>query len=171
VVSGVPASADTARRAAEAVVDPEMPMLTLADLGVLRAVEVDGDRVVVTITPTYTGCPATATIRADLVLALTGAGVDQVEVRTSLSPAWSTDWITERGRQALADHGIAPPAAGHGGSTGGPVDLLLRPGPTPACPQCGSPDTREVSRYGASPCTSMHVCRSCGEPFDKVKEL
>jgi ring-1,2-phenylacetyl-CoA epoxidase subunit PaaD len=166
----VTTAVEQARRAAEAVADPEMPMLTLADLGVLRGVEVAGDRAVVTITPTYTGCPAMATIRADLVLALTAAGFAEVDVRTSLSPAWSTDWITERGRRALAAHGIAPPAAAGPAHGAGPVDLLLQPS-VPACPRCGSPATRELSRFGATPCTSLHVCRSCAEPFDKVKEL
>ncbi len=152
-----------AREVVAAVVDPELPMVTLADLGVLRGVELEGDRVVVTLTPTYVGCPATATMRADVRVALARAGFEDVEVRTVLAPAWSTDWITERGRQALAGHGIVPP---------GPVPLTLttRPEP-PLCPQCASPETREVSRFGASPCTSFHVCSACGEPFDKVKEL
>jgi ring-1,2-phenylacetyl-CoA epoxidase subunit PaaD len=159
---------ERARGVAGAVRDPELPMLTLADLGVLRSVEVDADRVVVTITPTYTGCPALATMRADLRLALAAAGFPDVEVRTALSPAWTTDWITEAGRQALAEHGIAPP----GPVRPGPVVLeLLERRPAPSCPRCGSSDTRLVSRFGASPCTSQYRCGSCAEPFDKVKEL
>ena len=156
-----------ARAAAAAVVDPELPMLTLADLGVLRSVEVEGGQLVVTITPTYTGCPAMATMRADLRLALAAAGYPDAEVRTTLSPAWSTDWISERGRRALQEHGIAPP-----GPARRPVPLLLleRP-PDPRCPRCGSAATRVVSRFGASLCTSQHVCADCAEPFDKVKEL
>jgi ring-1,2-phenylacetyl-CoA epoxidase subunit PaaD len=156
---------DRARAAAGAVVDPELPMLTLSDLGVLRSVELQDGRVVVTITPTYTGCPAMATMKADLRLALAAAGFRDAEVRTALSPAWTTDWITEQGRQALREHGIAPP-----GRRPVALQLLERP-PEPACPRCGSSDTRTVSWFGASPCTSQHVCKSCAEPFDRVKEL
>ena len=158
---------ERARDVAGRVVDPELPMLTLADLGVLRSVEVEEDRVVVTITPTYTGCPAMATMKADLRVALARAGFADVELRTALAPAWSTDWISERGLRVLREHGIAPPAA-----TGAPTDLLLMPRPPAAtCPRCGSSSTREVSRFGASACTSLHVCDVCSEPFDKVKEL
>ena len=157
-----------AREVVAEVVDPELPMVTLDDLGVVRGVELDGERVVVTLTPTYVACPATATMKADVRVALARAGFEDVEVRTALAPAWSTDWITERGRRALAAHGIVPP----GPVPVGPVPLTLgrRPEP-PRCPQCDSPETREVSRFGASPCTSFHVCSACGEPFDKVKEL
>ena len=159
---------ERARTAASTVVDPELPMLTLEQLGVLRSVELEAGRVVVTITPTYTGCPAMVTMKADLRLALAAAGFPDAEIRTTLSPAWSTDWISEEGRRALLEHGIAPPG------TTGPrtvrLQLLERP-PDPACPRCGSHDTRVVSRFGASACTSQHVCRSCAEPFDKVKEL
>jgi ring-1,2-phenylacetyl-CoA epoxidase subunit PaaD len=159
---------DRAREVVAGVVDPELPMVTLEDLGVLRGVELEGDRVVVTLTPTYVACPATATMKADVLVALSRAGFEDVEVRTALAPAWSTDWITERGRRSLAARGIVPP----GPVPSGPVALTLtrRPEP-PRCPQCASPDTREVSRFGASPCTSFHVCSACGEPFDKVKEL
>jgi ring-1,2-phenylacetyl-CoA epoxidase subunit PaaD len=123
-------------------------------------------RVQVTLTPTYTGCPALATMKADLRLALAAAGFRDVEIRVALSPAWTTDWISERGRRALREHGIAPP-----GPVGPvPLRLLERP-PPPACPRCGSTETREVSRFGASPCTAQHVCRSCAEPFDRMKEL
>jgi ring-1,2-phenylacetyl-CoA epoxidase subunit PaaD len=162
-----------ARAAAAGVVDPELPMLTLEDLGVLRAVRVEGDRAVVEITPTYSGCPATATMRADLRLALARAGFEDAEVRTVLSPAWTTDWITERGRQALRRHGIAPPARVAGPERAGSADLVLLPTPAapPQCPRCGSSSTREVSRFGASPCTSQHACRECAEPFDRVKPL
>jgi ring-1,2-phenylacetyl-CoA epoxidase subunit PaaD len=171
VVTVPPTTVDELARASEAagsVVDPELPMLTLADLGVLRSVEHRDGRVVVTITPTYTGCPALTTMKVDLRLALAAAGFPDAEIRTVLAPAWTTDWITDRGRQALREHGIAPPGQlGHG-----PVALrLLERRPDPACPRCGSTDTREVSRFGASPCTSQHVCRSCAEPFDRVKEL
>lgn len=158
-----------ARAAAGAVVDPELPMLTLADLGVLRDVTVEGDTVVVTLTPTYTGCPALTTMKADVRLALADAGFPDSEVRVSLSPAWSTDWISERGRAALQVHGIAPPAPV---ARGGRTDLVLLPSPpVPTCPRCGSSATREVSRFGPTACTAQHVCADCGEPFEKVKEL
>jgi ring-1,2-phenylacetyl-CoA epoxidase subunit PaaD len=148
------------------VVDPELPMLTLEDLGVLRDVTVDDDRVVVTLTPTYTGCPALATMRADVLVALHRAGFDDAEVRTTLTPAWSSDWISPRGRDALAEHGISPPRPNDG-----PTDLILMPSRPPICTQCGSADTHEVSHFGTTACRSLHTCRSCGETFDHVKEI
>ncbi len=148
------------------VVDPELPMLTLEDLGVLRDVRVEDDTVVVTLTPTYSGCPALATMRSDVLVALQRAGYDRADVRTALSPAWSSDWISERGRAALADHGISPPRPDHG-----PIDLVLMPSRPPACPLCASTDTREVSRFGTTACRSLHTCRACGETFDHVKEI
>jgi ring-1,2-phenylacetyl-CoA epoxidase subunit PaaD len=162
------ATMERAQAAAAAVVDPELPMLTLADLGVLRSVELDGSRVVVTITPTYSGCPALATMRVDLRLALAAAGFPDAEIRTTLTPAWSTDLISDDGRRALHEHGIAAPGPAPRRTVA--LQLLDRP-PDPSCPRCGSTETRVVSLFGASPCTSQHVCRSCGEPFDKVKEL
>lgn len=163
------ALSDTAQQAwqvAAAVADPEIPVLSIADLGVLRAVDVDerGERVVVVITPTYSGCPAVEAIRDELVLSLTAAGFAHVEVRTVLSPAWTTDWITDAGRQRLEEFGIAPPSgrATHTGPI--PVRLSVR------CPQCGSLHTREVSRFGSTPCKALYVCESCDEPFDKFKE-
>ncbi|SDQ52258.1 1,2-phenylacetyl-CoA epoxidase subunit PaaD [Thermostaphylospora chromogena] len=162
----------TAREVAERVPDPELPMLTLADLGILREVEEhDGGRVTVTITPTYSGCPALAAIRADLTARLRAAGYAEVEVRTSLSPAWTTDWITPAGRRKLADAGIAPPGAAPARRSG-PVPLALGPTRrTVRCPRCDSPDTEEVARFGATPCKALWRCRSCAEPFERVKEL
>jgi ring-1,2-phenylacetyl-CoA epoxidase subunit PaaD len=162
---------ERAERAVASVADPELPMLTLADLGVVRSVELEDERVVVTLTPTYTGCPAFATIKADVRLALAREGFEEVELRTALTPAWSTEWLSEEGRRALHQHGIAPPAhlADGQGST---VDLVLMSKPAaPECPRCGAAATREVSRFGASACTSFHVCRACGEPFDRMREL
>jgi ring-1,2-phenylacetyl-CoA epoxidase subunit PaaD len=157
---------------AAAVTDPELPVLTLADLGVLRRVERVGERgVLVTITPTYTGCPAMEAIRADLRAALRRAGYAEVEVRTVLSPAWSTDWITPDGRRKLAAAGIAPPGAAPRRAAG-PVPLTLGPVVRRvACPQCGSADTDETSPFGPTPCTALRRCRSCGEPFQHVKEI
>lgn len=145
-----------------AVPDPELPMLTIEDLGILRAVRVDADgHVVVDITPTYSGCPAMDAIRADVLARLREHGYDDADVRTVLAPAWTTDWITDDGRAALHRHGIAPP------HSGGPVALTL----TVRCPRCGSTDTREVSRFGATACKALWSCRSCLEPFEHVKAL
>jgi ring-1,2-phenylacetyl-CoA epoxidase subunit PaaD len=155
---------------AASVTDPEMPMLTLEDLGVLRAVELDGDRVVVTITPTYSGCPAMATMRDDLVHRLRDAGFDEVEVRVSLHPAWSSDWITPRGRRALAEHGISAPGAAPRHE--GPVVLSLLPTRRDlACPRCGSSDVEVTSEFGPTACKALYRCTACLEPFEHVKEI
>lgn len=159
-----------ARRVAASVTDPEMPMLTLEDLGVLRDLEVDGDTVIVTITPTYSGCPAMATMRDDLVHGLRDAGFAEVEVRVSLSPAWSSDWITPRGRLALAEHGISPPAAAPRHDA--PVVLSLRPTRRAiACPRCGSSAVELTSEFGPTACKALYRCASCLEPFEHVKEI
>ena len=164
------AVASTAYAIAAAVTDPELPMLTLADLGVLRGVDEADGRVVVTITPTYSGCPAMATMRDDLVHALTGEGFADVEVRISLSPAWTTDWITDRGRAALAAHGISAP--GPAPRRDGPVALTLAPTRrSVACPRCGSGVTELVSEFAATACKAMYRCTDCLEPFDHVKEI
>lgn len=155
--------ADAARAwsAAAAVVDPEVPVLSIDDLGVLREVTVSDDGVDVVITPTYSGCPALDAIREDVVRALTSAGFGEVRVRLTLSPAWTTDWISAAGRTALKEYGIAPPSAA------GPVSLRL----SVKCPHCGSLDTREVAHFGSTACKALFVCRACGEPFDHFKAL
>jgi len=158
-----PADADLAAlwdRAA-AVVDPEVPVLTIAGRGVLRGVRLDGETVVVQITPTYSGCPAVEAIRADIASALADR---KVRVETVLSPAWTTDWMSEDGRRKLAEYGIAPPRPR---SSDGSVTLGLGI----RCPQCGSLHTRELSRFGSTACKALWECRSCGEPFDRFKEL
>lgn len=155
---------------ARTVTDPEMPMLTLEDLGVLRDVEVVDDTVVVAITPTYSGCPAMATMRDDLVHRLRDAGFDEVEVKVALTPAWSSDWITERGRQALADHGISPP--GRAPRSAGPVALNLLPTRRAlTCPRCGSATVELTSEFGATACKALYRCTDCLEPFEHVKEI
>ncbi len=153
---------ETARAIAASVCDPEIPVLTIDDLGVLREVAMEEDAVVVTITPTYSGCPAMDAIRDDLVLALTRAGFADVRVRTVLSPAWTTQWMTDAGKRTLAAYGIAPPT---GRRAPGPVPVTLGV----ACPQCGSLRTREVSRFGSTSCKALYECAACLEPFDHFK--
>ena len=153
-----------AREVVAAVVDPEVPVLTIDDLGVLRDVRLDGDTVTVTITPTYSGCPAVDAIRDDIVLALTSAGFDNAVVKTTLTPAWTTDWMSDDGKRKLTEYGIAPPT---GRAPAGPIRVKL----SVACPRCGSLDTREVSRFGSTSCKSHWECRACLEPFDHFKAL
>lgn len=164
-MSGHFAEADQAWNVAAAVVDPEVPVLTIDDLGVLREVTVTDHGVNVVVTPTYSGCPAMETIRADLVQALTAAGFAHVTVRLALSPAWTTDWISEKGKAALTEFGIAPPT-GAAASTGR-VRLQL----AVKCPHCQSLDTREVSHFGSTSCKALYECAACGEPFDYFKVL
>ncbi len=160
-----------ARAVAATVVDPELPMLTLADLGVLREVETTGDgAVVVSITPTYSGCPAMATMRDDLVRSLREDGFDDVRVKVALHPPWTTDQITARGRAALAAAGISPP--GPAPRREGRVALSLSPTRRAVrCPRCGSRDVEVVSEFGSTACKAMYRCRACLESFDHVKEL
>ncbi|MFJ5062966.1 1,2-phenylacetyl-CoA epoxidase subunit PaaD [Streptomyces nigra] len=159
-----------ARHIAAQVPDPELPMLTLADLGVLRDVELTGDgTVVASLTPTYSGCPAMAEMRADVAARLRAAGYPRVEVRTVLDPPWTSDWITPAGRAKLTEHGIAPPGPA---PRGGPVALVLSPTRhAVACPRCGSADTEETSRFAATSCKALWRCRACKEPFEYVKEI
>jgi ring-1,2-phenylacetyl-CoA epoxidase subunit PaaD len=149
--------------------DPELPMLTVADLGILRAVNLTADGVVVTITPTYSGCPAMREISADITHRLTRAGCDHITVRTQLAPPWSSDWITADGRRKLAEAGIAPPSPAPRYS--GPIPLTLsRPAPA-SCPRCGSSRTRQTAEFSATACKSLYRCEACGEPFEAVKSL
>ncbi len=153
--------------AARAVPDPELPVLTLGDLGVIRDVRLTSDGTVeVEITPTYIGCPATAVIADDVRAALRRAGAEQIRISTVLAPAWTTDWMSETGRRKLREYGIAPPgSAAHAAE--GPVELAF----SARCPHCGSADTREVSHFGSTPCKALWTCRSCAEPFDSFKAI
>ena len=137
------------RAVLETVMDPEIPVVSVVDLGIVR--EVTGDRV--TITPTYSGCPATEVIERTIREALDGAGFSDVEIETELAPPWTTDWISDKGKAALKAYGIAPP------------DLAK----AATCPLCGSTDTEEVSRFGSTPCKAQWRCKSCLEPFDRFK--
>jgi ring-1,2-phenylacetyl-CoA epoxidase subunit PaaD len=158
-----------AREIAESVPDPELPMLTLADLGILREVSADGERVIVSLTPTYSGCPALAEMRGDLAGRLAAAGL-HAEVRMVLSPAWSSDWITAAGRRKLAAAGIAPP--GPAPRRGGPVPLALTPVRREvACPRCGAPGAQQTAAFSATACRALYRCVACGEPFEYVKEI
>ena len=133
----------------EGVPDPEIPVVSVVDLGIVRAVTPER----VTITPTYTGCPATQVIERDVRDALDAAGFRDVAIETVLSPPWTTDWISETGKAKLEDYGIAPPSTSL----------------TATCPQCGSTDTEELSRFGSTPCKAQWRCRACLEPFDRFK--
>ena len=162
-VAAAPDTADHAWRIAAAVPDPEVPVLTIEDLGILRDVAVDGDRVTVTITPTYSGCPAVDAIRDDIVLALTAAGFAEVDVRLTLAPAWTTDWMSDAGKDKLRAYGIAPPSGLAAAS--GPIRLQF----AVKCPRCGSLDTKELARFGSTSCKALYECRACLEPFDHFK--
>jgi ring-1,2-phenylacetyl-CoA epoxidase subunit PaaD len=146
---------DRAREVAGRVVDPEIPVLTIAELGILRAVDAEGGTVVVTITPTYSGCPAMSQIEADIRAHLADAGFDRVAVITTHTPAWTTDWIGPEAAAKLAAFGIAPPSSAN--------DVV--------CPRCEASATRIVSRFGSTACKALMVCSRCGEPFDWFKEF
>lgn len=159
-------------RVAASVRDPELPMVTVADLGILRDVAIDDrtGKVKVTITPTYSGCPAIAQLRSDLYARLLDAGYRDVEIHTVLHPPWTTDWITPAGKRKLAEAGIAPPSPA--GRPSGPVPVQLTTAPHHvSCPQCGSRDTEESSRFGSTACKALWRCRACLEPFERIKEI
>jgi ring-1,2-phenylacetyl-CoA epoxidase subunit PaaD len=156
-----PSLRERALAALEAVTDPEIPVLTIADLGVLRDVSVHDDTVDVTITPTYSGCPAMNMIMLDIETALARANI-KARVHTRLSPAWTTDWLSDAGHRKLAASGIAPPA--HTASR-----RALFGQEHPVCPRCGSADTELISEFGSTACKSLHRCRLCREPFDAFK--
>lgn len=143
------------RSVVAAVVDPEIPVLTIEDLGILRSVETEGEAVVVTITPTYSGCPAMRQIEDDIASALVGAGVGSYEIQVTHNPPWTTDWISDEGHRKLADFGIAPPTA--------MPDVL--------CPRCEADRPKTIARFGSTACKALMVCSSCGEPFDYFKEF
>ncbi len=153
---------ERAREAASTVVDPEIPVLTIADLGVLRDVRAEGDSVEVTITPTYSGCPAMNMIAVEIELALDRAGIPGSRVKTVLSPAWTTDWLTQDGRRKLLEYGIAPPVSGSG-------RRALFGEQVVACPRCGSSGTRQLAEFASTSCKALWQCQNCREPFDYFK--
>jgi ring-1,2-phenylacetyl-CoA epoxidase subunit PaaD len=172
VTTGRDAAVRRAWAVAETVTDPELPVLTLADLGVLREVVAGQDgTVTVSITPTYSGCPALHAMRDDLVHALSDAGYQRVEVRVVLHPAWTTDRMSDSGRRKLAAAGIAPPGA-VSARRAGPVPLTLTAPPRRVyCPRCGSAETERLSDFSGTACKSLRRCRACREPFEHFKEL
>jgi len=146
------------------VPDPEIPVISLVELGVIRDVTWEGATLVIAVTPTYSGCPATAVINLDIENALRANGIEKLEIRRQLAPPWTTDWITDQGRQNLKKYGIAPPvdgtaACGDGNQTRAVVH----------CPRCESVDTECISQFGSTPCKSSYRCKSCLEPFDYFK--
>ena len=164
---GTTALEEELRRLAGSVPDPELPMVSLAELGVLRGLRVLAPgRVEVELTPTYTGCPALETMAADIERVLHDRGVAEVDVRTVLAPPWTTDAISAEGRRKLAESGIAPPAP-RAAAAGGPVPVDL----TVRCPQCGSTGTTLLSRFSSTACKALRRCETCREPFDHFKEL
>ncbi len=144
------------------VPDPEIPVLTISDLGIVRGVSIDGD-VVVELTPTYSGCPATEAIEQSVIETLRAHGIDDVRIKRVLSPPWTTDWITAEGREKLKRYGIAPPAEG------GSKRELLHGKRTVACPRCDSQQTTIVSEFGSTPCKASYRCEACLEPFEYFK--
>ena len=138
----------------DAVPDPEIPVISLVDLGIIRGVEWQGETLVVSVTPTYSGCPATSVIEMDVETALRGHGIEKLELKRQISPAWTTDWLTEKGRAKLEDYGIAPPQP-----AGGPS----------RCPQCHGTNLERISQFGSTPCKATWRCRDCLEPFDYFK--
>ncbi len=174
----VTAELELAREIAAGVPDPELPMVTLADLGILRRVTVEDGRVVVTITPTYSGCPALREIAYDLRYRLARAGFDDVIVRIELAPAWSSDQITPAGRAKLHAAGLAPPNPGppNQGQPGPgrrpvPLPLTMALPKFVACPRCGSLDTARTAAFGPTACTALFRCGTCREPFEYVKDI
>lgn len=149
------------------VMDPEVPVLSVVELGIVRDVDSREDGVTVTVTPTYSGCPALAVIERDIEAALRAHGVEHVELKTSFSPAWTTDWIPAEAREKLRAYGIAPPGAADHDA---PIAIGRRR-PSVRCPYCGSVDTQMRSEFGSTACKAIHVCRSCTQPFEEFKAI
>ena len=151
------------------VADPEIPAVSVVDLGIVREVRADGGALEVTVTPTYSGCPATQVIEASIRRALADAGFDAT-VRTSLAPAWTTDWMTEAGREKLARFGIAPPGT-RAADAPVPIRFVRTRAAAVACPHCGAPGTERLAEFGSTACKALYRCRECGEPFDYFKPI
>lgn len=150
------------------VLDPEVPAISVVDLGIVRGAEVDGTRVTVRVTPTYSGCPATQVIERDIAQALERHGFTEVTVKTVFSPPWTSDWINPEAREKLRAYGIAPPGKAENGL---PLVSLGGPTKTVPCPYCGSSDTSRESEFGSTACKSIHVCHGCRQPFEHFKAI
>lgn len=155
------------------VPDPEIPVISLTDLGIIRGVEWQGDTLVVRVTPTYSGCPATSIINLDIETALRSHGIDKLRLERQLTPPWTTDWITQAGREKLRAYGIAPPIDGTAadGVLAGRIARMSGANLTIACPRCGSTNTEKISQFGSTPCKASYRCKDCLEPFDYFKCL
>lgn len=149
------------------VPDPEIPVISVVDLGIVREVQVEADAAIITITPTYSGCPAMKVIAQDIEALLKQHGIQHVDIQTRLSPAWSTDWMSEHGKAQLKDYGIAPPAQQVVDISG--ISRRLVRAPKVACPHCGSLQTVCISQFGSTSCKSLYQCKDCLEPFDYFK--
>jgi ring-1,2-phenylacetyl-CoA epoxidase subunit PaaD len=150
----------------EEVKDPEVPVLSVVELGIIRDVEVRGDDVTVVVTPTYSGCPAMKIIEDDVLAALASHGISNARMRTVFTPAWTTDWITDAAREKLRVYGIAPP----GRATSGALVMLERRRAV-TCPFCGSSNTTLTSEFGSTACKALHVCSACHQPFEEFKAI
>lgn len=166
-----PSSSATARawEVLAGVADPELPVVSIVDLGIVREVRAEGGALEVTVTPTYSGCPATQVIEASIRRALADAGFDAT-VRTALAPAWTTDWITAAGREKLTRFGIAPPGERVGGTVA-PLRFVRPTARALACPHCGATDTERLAEFGSTACKALYRCRECREPFDYFKPI
>ncbi|MGE0440137.1 MAG: 1,2-phenylacetyl-CoA epoxidase subunit PaaD [Gemmatimonadales bacterium] len=166
--AGLPTTAAEVIELLHEVKDPEVPVIDVVDLGIVRNAVVEGDRVTVRVTPTYSGCPATKVIEQEIREALERRGFREVTVETVFAPAWTTDWITTEAKEKLRAYGIAPP-----GKAPGALDLVSLGGPTRTvpCPFCGSSDTARRSEFGSTACKAIHFCNSCHQPFEHFKPL
>ena len=171
-VAAVGSRLDRAWALLDRVLDPEVPVVSVRDLGIVRdVIEGDDGGMTVVVTPTYSGCPATEVIEESIVAALEGAGLGPVRVEMRRAPAWTTDWMSEKGRRQLRDYGIAPP-----GPVAAPATVPLRfvPRSKPlalACPRCASLETERISAFGATACKALWRCLACGEPFEHFKPI
>ena len=165
--TATPPTRDELLAALGEVMDPEVPVLSVVELGIIRDVEITGDGVTVTVTPTYSGCPAMAVIERDVASAIRACGVEHVVVRTSYTPAWTTDWIPATAREKLRAYGIAPPGAADHDA---PVAIGRRR-PSVRCPYCGSAATEMRSEFGSTACKAIHFCTACDQPFEEFKPI
>ena len=169
MVAPAPATRDEILAVLDTVMDPEVPVLSVRELGIVRDVVVDGSgAVTVTVTPTYSGCPAIRVIEEDIIAALHEAGVASVQVATTYAPAWTSDWIPDSARAKLKAYGIAPPVRS---DSGGGLVQLLRARPSAECPYCDSRQTEVRSEFGTTACKSVNWCRACGQPFEEFKSI